>query len=300
MKQAGKKTNHGKAAPKKPVPVSQESLAAFRSYLKKQNLSSNTITAYVGSVRLFLSMYQETTPENLKNYRNSLIAHYKPATVNQRIYAINTYSHFLSETQEENCYLLKTYHLNAVKIQQKSFQDSIISNEDYELLKTRLREEGNDFWYFVVRFLAATGARVSELVQIKVEHLTLGYLDLYSKGGKIRRIYLPDALCKEALEWCRRRGQKSGFLFLNKDGRPISARGIHSQLKHYALRYGIDPDTVYPHSFRHRFAKNFLLRFNDISLLADLMGHESIETTRIYLTRSSREQKELLDEIITW
>jgi len=66
------------------------------------------------------------------------------------------------------------------------------------------------------------------------------------------------------------------------------------------MRYQIDPETVYPHSFRHRFAKNFLAQFNDISLLADLMGHESIETTRVYLTRSTSEQRALLDEIITW
>lgn len=72
------------------------------------------------------------------------------------------------------------------------------------------------------------------------------------------------------------------------------------QLKHYAVRYGIDPDTMYPHSFRHRFAKNFLARSSDIPLLADLLGHESIETTRIYLTRSSKEQKLLLDKMVTW
>ncbi len=96
------------------------------------------------------------------------------------------------------------------------------------------------------------------------------------------------------------RGMKSGFIFLNHHGQVISARGIAVQLKQLAVRYRIDPGTVYPHSFRHRFAKNFLKKFNDISLLADLMGHDSIETTRIYLTRSSVEQKELLDRIITW
>ena len=85
-----------------------------------------------------------------------------------------------------------------------------------------------------------------------------------------------------------------------KKGRPISSRGIRCQLKHYAGKYGIDADTVYPHSFRHRFAINFLMQFNDISLLADLMGHENIETTRIYLTRSSKEQQALLDQLITW
>ena len=116
------------------------------------------------------------------------------------------------------------------------------------------------FWYFVVRFLVTTGARVSELTQIKVEHLNCGYLDLYSKGGKIRRIYITNSLCNEALKWCHERGQTSGFLFLNKNGRPVTVRGIHSRLKHFAVCYGIDPDTVYPHSFRHRFAKNFLER----------------------------------------
>ncbi len=278
----------------------EELLNDFKKYLKKKNLSSNTITAYEGSIRLFFSMNQEITPERLQRYKNYLIGHYRPATVNQRIHAMNHYSRFLAETNGEEYILIASYHLPSVKVQQKTFMDSVISNEDYELLKEKLKEENNHFWYFIVRFLAATGARVSELVQIKVEHLNLGYLDLYSKGGKVRRIYFPDSLCQEALEWCRSKDKRSGFLFLNKEGRLITPRGINFQLKHLAKRYGINPDTVYPHSFRHRFAKNFLACFNDISLLADLMGHESIETTRIYLTRSSQEQQQLLDEIITW
>ena len=82
-------------------------------------------------------------------------------------------------------------------------------------------------------------------MQIKAEHLACGYLDLYSKGGKIRRIYIPDSLCQEAKAWCDRRGITSGFLFVGKNGRPVTTRGIYSQLKHYAVRYGIDPDTMY-------------------------------------------------------
>lgn len=280
--------------------VNEELLNDFKKYLKKKNLSNNSITAYAGSVRLFFSMFGEITPENLQRYKNHLISSYRPATVNQRIYAINHFSRYLVETDEEAYILIASYHLPSVKVQQKTFLDTVISNEDYELLKKKLKEDQKYFWYFVVRFLAATGARVSELIQIKVEHLNLGYLDLYSKGGKVRRIYFPDSLCGEATEWCYGRDIRSGFLFLNKDGHLITPRGINFQLKHLARRYGINPDTVYPHSFRHRFAKNFLACFNDISLLADLMGHESIETTRIYLTRSSQEQQQLLDEIITW
>ncbi len=102
------------------------------------------------------------------------------------------------------------------------------------------------------------------------------------------------------LSWLAMQGRETGFIFINRQGKPITPRGISSQLKVLARQYKITPDTVYPHSFRHRFAKNFLMKFNDISLLADLMGHESIETTRIYLTRSSDEQRELIDKIVTW
>jgi len=123
---------------------------------------------------------------------------------------------------------------------------------------------------------------------------------LYSKGGKLRRIYIPKALREEALAWLRERGQESGFLFLNRQGKKITTRGIAGQLKVLAKRYELDPAVVYPHSFRHRYAKSFLERFNDIALLADLMGHESIETTRIYLRRTSTEQQEIVDRIVNW
>ncbi len=155
-------------------------------------------------------------------------------------------------------------------------------------------------WYFVVRYLAATGARVSELIQLKVEHVNLGYYDIYAKGGKVRRLYIPKKLRDETLIWLEEKGIDSGFLFLNRFGNRITTRGISQQLKNIAIKFGINPKVVYPHSFRHRFAKNFLEKFNDIALLADLMGHESIETTRIYLRRTASEQQEIVDKIITW
>ena len=156
-------------------------------------------------------------------------------------------------------------------------------------------------WYFVIRFLAATGARVSELIQLKVEHIRLGYLDLYSKGGKLRRIYIPCTLQKEALEWLMTEKRRdSGFVFLNRYSERITTRGISGQLKKLAIRYGLDPVVVYPHSFRHRFAKSFLERCNDIAFLADLMGHESIETTRIYLRKTATEQRSIVDKVVTW
>ena len=187
-----------------------------------------------------------------------------------------------------------------VRVQQKAFLENVISEADYEYFKTCLKRDGELFWYFVIRFLAATGARVSELIQIKVEHIKLGHLDLCSKGGKLRRIYIPKALQNEVLSWLNDKHQESGFIFLNKYGDRITTRGISGQLKKLAVRYGIDPVVVYPHSFRHRFAKSFLERCNDIAFLADLMGHESIETTRIYLRKTSTEQRAIVDDVIDW
>jgi len=190
--------------------------------------------------------------------------------------------------------------LQAVKFQQKTFLENVISNADYCFLKNCLLKDEDWSWYFVVWFLAATGARVSELIQLKVEHVQAGYFDIYAKGGKVRRLYIPETLRNETLKWLLKKDYTSGFLFLNRLGGRITSRGIASQLKSIAKKYGVNVKVVYPHSFRHRFAKNFLEKYNDIALLADLMGHDSIETTRIYLRLTAGEQKEVVNKIITW
>ena len=114
------------------------------------------------------------------------------------------------------------------------------------------------------------------------------------------RLFIPKKLRDETKVWLIAINRESGYLFLNRFGERITTRGISQQLKNYAEKYELNTKVVYPHSFRHRFAKNFLEKFNDISLLADLMGHESIETTRIYLRRTALEQQEIVDKVITW
>lgn len=266
-------------------------LKSFENYLKRRNLSNNTVSSYIYTVEIFKEMFKEVNKDNLLAFKGFLIEKFKAKTVNLRIQAINKYLEFLNKND---------LRLSAIKIQQKPFLENVISDADYEFLKRSLKKDENYEWYFVVRFLAATGARVSELIQIKVEHIKLGHLDLYSKGGKTRRIYIPKLLQKESLNWLKSINRDSGYLFLNNKGQIITTRGISIQLKKLAIKYGINPDVVYPHSFRHRFAKNFIEKYNDISLLADLMGHDSIETTRIYLRRTATEQQEIVDKIITW
>ena len=266
-------------------------LEEFEAHLRRSNLSENTISSYLLTIRMYEQLSGEITKQNLLAFKGYLMEAYKPKTVNLRIQAINKYLDFIKKEK---------LRLAPVKIQQKNFLENVISDADYKFLKNCLKRDGNWEWYFVVRYLAATGARVSELIQIKVEHVFNGYFDLYSKGGKLRRLYIPKKLKTETEAWLARKGVTSGYLFLNRFGDRITVRGISQQLKNYAHKYGLNQKVVYPHSFRHRFAKNFLEKYNDISLLADLMGHESIETTRIYLRKTASEQQEIVDKVVTW
>ena len=256
----------------------------FERHLREMNLSENTISSYMFAIKQYGEQYDDITQKKLREYKVWLIESYKPKTVNLRLRALNCYLECIGKE----------------KWKQPSYLENVISEADYEYFKSCLKKDDDMFWYFVIRFLAATGARVSELIQIKVEHIKIGHLDLYSKGGKLRRIYIPKELQKEALLWLNEKKQESGFIFLNKYGERITTRGIAGQLKKLAVKYDINPAVVYPHSFRHRFAKSFLERCNDIAFLADLMGHESIETTRIYLRKTSTEQREIVDTIINW
>lgn len=266
---------------------------SYATYLKNSNLSESTIRSYMWTINYFNNNYDSFTKNNLLAYKEYLTLNYKPKTVNLRIQAINKYLSFMGNEHLQ---------IKAVKIHKKTFLENVIGTADYTYLKECLKKDGYTEWYFVVWYLAATGARVSELVQIKIEHVKTGYLDLYTKGGKIRRLYIPSSLQRETLNWIDTLNlpQASGYLFVNHFGNKISTRGIANRLKHFAQKYGLNPDVVYPHSFRHMFAKNFLDNHNDLSLLADLMGHESIETTRIYLRRTSSEQQTLINTVVTW
>lgn len=264
----------------------------YRSWLVRENLSENTVKSYIWGVSDFMRRYGgQLSKKLLLEYKIYLIENFKPQTVNLRLQAINRYLDFIKRGH------LK---LKFLKVQQKNFLENVISNADYRFLKNSLKQDNIIDWYFVIWYLGATGARVSELVQLKIEHIETGYFDLYTKGGKIRRLYIPQKLQAATIDWLKTCGRQNGYLFLNRYGEKITSRGISQQLKSFAKKYGLNAKVVYPHSFRHLYAKNFLSKFNDIALLADLMGHESIETTRIYLRRTAMEQRKIVDKVITW
>lgn len=266
-------------------------LSEFKAYLLAQNRTANTINAYTYAVRQFNSLHAELTKDNLMLYKAYLLEHYKPRTANVRIRAMNAYLEFTQTASNK---------LSMIKIQQKTYVENVISEADYEYLKIRLASDGKWLYYFLIRYMAATGARVSEVTQITVDDVTNGYKDLYSKANKYRRIYIPKQLVNDTLYWLKHDGPRSGPLFTNRSGNIITADGIRKQLKKNAVLYGISTNVVYPHAFRHRFAKSFIEKCSDIALLSDLLGHENLDTTRIYLRRTSTEQQQLVNKIVNW
>lgn len=267
------------------------SIDKYKLYLIEQEKSGNTITSYIRSVEQFYSSIRnaDVTKDILIEYKNNLISMYKPATVNAKICAINDYLSFINSEHRLKC----------VKIHKKISVENIITLAEYNALCSGLLADKKMKHYFIIRFLGETGCRVNELVQFRVEHIRKGYAELFTKG-KVRRIYIPDKLQTDCLKWLSEHNKIRGCIFCNGGNNPIAENGIRRLLKCFARRYNIPEYVVYPHSFRHMFAIEFLKRDNDISLLSDLLGHESISTTSIYLKLSSDEQRNRLNKAVNW
>lgn len=275
------------------APITQENLKDFEKWLRRKDFSDHTISSYTWTMNYFKKNYGVVNSDNVIDYKNYLMDNCKLGTVNLRLRAIHSYCDFSKDRDTVIKY---------VKNQRKPFIDHVVSNADYKYLKMRLKRDKEYKWYYIFWFMSATGARVSEVVRVKAENVYDGYMDLYSKGQKLRRIYIPVHLQKELLDYINKEKIGRGsFLWLNKNGETLDVGGIEKMCKVFAEKYGLDPDDIYPHSFRHRFAMNFLeASNNDIVTLADLLGHSSIETTRIYLRKTAQEQRNMVNKLVNW
>lgn len=263
----------------------------FKKYLRERECSENTIRSYSSAVTFFLSNYDSITSENLIKYRRYLTDNLKSSTVNQRINAINKFIKF--ENKE-------TQVIPLIKIKRVTYLDNVITNEEYELFKRRLLEEKKYKLYSLIRLLAATGMRISEALDLKAEDIIAGYYDIRSKGDKERRVFIPSPLVREVVSRMTQDGIFYGYLFTNQSGGKLSASGARYLIKYNGMRYGLPQEHLHPHAFRHRFALNFMENQKDISTLSDLLGHESIETTRVYLKKTADEQKLLINQVVNW
>lgn len=258
----------------------REEVERFRKHLIKEEKSDSTIRSYCYTVERFFSEYGELSVENTRSFKTAQKCEYAPKTVANRITAINSYCDFVGNTE---C------RVKSERIQSKPTVENVITAEQYEQLISGLLSDGNIRGYWMVVFLAKTGARVSEFVRLDKSGLKKGVCAMWTKG-KARYIRIPDMLIYESRDYFQ--GVKGNLLFPNRYGQQMTTRGAAKDIERWALKYGIPREVAHPHAFRHLYALEFLRVNSDIVLLKDLMGHESIGTTAVYLQRSEEQQRE--------
>lgn len=271
--------------------ITQEHIDRYCLSLLADERAAGTISKYRHDLTAFARWLDGriVTKETAAGWKNHLSHRgYAPRTVNSMLAAVNGFCRFMA------------WHIKVkfLKIQRQIFRDSAkeLTKEEYDRLLTAARENGQERLALIMETLCATGIRVSELRYITVEAAKAGRATITLKG-KIRTILLPTKLCRKLVKYARKQKTASGEIFLTKSGRPITRRQVWYELKRLCKAAGVEASKVFPHNLRHLFATTFYRACRDIVRLADMLGHSSIDTTRIYLAVSGAEQQRQLDRL---
>lgn len=263
---------------------SEEWTRQFRDRLVEDEKSSATIQKYIRDVEKFLSFIgeEEITKEIVVSYKQYLMKHYKPVSVNSMLTALNC---FLKEMGWLSC-TVKT-----IKVQRQSFrpQEKELSKAEYYRLLSAARSKKDIRLYLLMQTICSTGIRVSELPFITVEAIRAGRAEISMKG-KNRIILIPGSLCRELKKFIKRRNIQAGSVFVTRSGKNMDRSNILHEMKKLCKDAGVERQKVFPHNLRHLFACLFYKEEKDLSRLADILGHSSINTTRIYTCVSGGEQ----------
>lgn len=265
-------------------------LAEYQRYLEDRELSASTIYIYMRNARQFTEFVgeNEITKNLVRKYRKFLDnRQYKVSTMNLSVIAVNC---FLKYCGKPEC-ILKT-----VRQQKRQSLNNVLTKSDYQKLLQYAQETGNEKYFLLMKTLAMTGIRVSELSGITVEALEWGYTQVQNKG-KVRDIYIPDKLSARLRAYCEKHAICCGAVFRGNRTAPISRGAVWKMLKHMADMVGIRQEKVYPHSFRHFFALSYMNCYSNIFELADILGHSNIETTRIYSVSTVEQKRKRMEEM---
>ena len=261
-----------------------EQIMAYGGYLRTEERAPGTIEKYLRDARSFAVWLDgaPVTKENATGWKEQLRAQgYAPATINSMLAALNNLFRFLGWNE---C------HMKFLKIQRKLFRDTA-----RQLIRTA-EAQGKHRLALLMETICATGVRVSEVKYLTVEAARTGCAEISLKG-KIRTILLPNKLCRKLLKYAKKQKIASGEIFLTKSGKGLSRRQIWAEMKRLCAAAGVEPSKVFPHNLRHLFARTFYGLEKNLAKLADLLGHSSIETTRIYLVTSGAEHQRTLDRL---
>ena len=272
--------------------ITTEHIVSFGQFLREDERSAATVEKYLREVRLFAVFLdgREVTKAAVAQWKATLLAeNYNPTTVNGKLSAIDR---FLSFMGWEDC---RVKHL---RLQRRLFRESNreLTKTEYERLLAAAVECGKERLSLLMETICATGIRVSEVRYITVETANAGKAEISLKG-KIRTILIPRKLCRKLIKYARKNKIASGELFLTRSGRPLSRKQIWAEMKAICEKAGVEPGKVFPHNLRHLFARTFYKVCRDVARLADVLGHSSIETTRIYLISTGVEHAQTLERM---
>ncbi len=264
----------------------------FQQHLAEEERELGTIEKYMREVKKF-ALWQgrrKVTKETVSEWKEQLRqSGYKPETVNGKLSAVNK---FLSCMGWGECCV------KYLKIQRRLFRSTgrELTKDEYTRLVETAQGLGKTRLALLIETICATGIRVSEVKYITAEALRAGRADISLKG-KIRTVLLPGKLCRKLQKYAKKQKITSGEVFLTRSGKGISRRQIWAEMKALCKQARVAPSKVFPHNLRHLFARTFYRVSRDVAKLADVLGHSSIETTRIYLISTGAEHVRQLDRL---
>ena len=277
---------------KKKLQLTEQAFDQFEDYLRHDEREESTIEAYLRSLTRFSEWAdgRAVTKELAMEWKSALAeAGYRPISVNAMLAAVNK---FFTCMGREDC------KVKYLKLQRQMFRKSEkeLSKEEYQRLVQAAHEKGDLRMELILETICATGIRVGELKYITVEAVRAGVAEIALKG-KIRTILLPHRLCRKLQKYAKQQKIASGKLFLTQDGLPVSRQSIWTRMKALCEAAGVERTKVFPHNLRSLFARSFYGSCHDVVRLADVLGHSSIETTRIYLMSTGKEYLRQLDKL---
>ena len=272
--------------------MTDERIAEYLKELENEERAGATVEKYRRALRSFGAFLNgaEVTPEMVHHWKEYLREQqYAPSTINAFLAALNGFFRFCGWTDCRARFL---------KIQRRLFRDSRqeLTRGEYERLVAAAEASGDLGLALLMETICSTGIRVSEVQYITVAAAKCGKTEIALKG-KIRTILLPSKLCRKLLKFAAQQKTASGAIFRGKSGKPMSRYQIWSKKKKLCAHAGVEPEKVFPHNLRHLFATTFYHAYKDIVKLADVLGHSSIETTRIYLVTSAAEHRRQLERL---
>lgn len=272
--------------------IDERTIAYFVDRLREQERSSSTVEKYIRDVNTFrrwLGPHRQADKNNVIRFKQTLAEKYRLSSANSILSALNKFFRVLE--WDECC--IRTF-----KMQRAAFrrEERELSVDEYRRLLRAAKDKGDMQIHRIMETIASTGIRISELPFITVTAISTRRA-LVSLKGKTREVLIPAELCKHLRQYCRDRKITSGSIFVTRSGRPIDRSNILHRMKALSAAANVSREKIFPHNLRHFFAVNYYRVEKDIVRLADLLGHASINTTRIYTLISCESQLNILDKV---